>query len=114
MDLSRYQVPWEKICWTCDASLFQFQHTDEVPPLDRFIGQRRAIEAIRFGLAVEKPGYNLFVTGLTGTGKATIIKAHLQRIVEDPTHRKKIAPICDWCYAYNFDDPDQVTSRQVV
>jgi len=43
-------------------------------PLEDFIGQERAIRAIEFGLGVNKPGFNIFVTGLTGTGKTSIIR----------------------------------------
>ena len=48
-------------------------------PLEDFIGQDRAIRAIEFGLGVNKPGFNIFVTGLTGTGKTSIIKAFLKK-----------------------------------
>jgi len=86
---------------------FNFQCTDELMPLDRFIGQDRALDAIRFGLEVDKPGYNLFVTGLTGTGKTSAIKAHLEGIIEDMERQERSKPLSDWCYAYNFDDPDR-------
>ena len=105
--IEQYEVPWQKICLDCNTDFFQFQSTDELVPLDRFIGQGRAIEAIRFGLEVEKPGYNLFVTGLTGTGKASVIKAHLQSIIHDPQREGRRRPISDWCYIFNFDDPDR-------
>jgi len=101
------RVPWQETCWTCDVDSLNFQCTDELTPLDHFIGQDRALEAIRFGLEVDKPGYNLFVTGLTGTGKASAIKAHLESLVEDLERRERQRPISDWVYVYNFDDPDR-------
>ena len=106
-ELDNYRVPWEETCWTCKTEDFNFQCTDELTPLDRFIGQDRALDAIRFGLEVDKPGYNLFVTGLTGTGKTSAIKAHLESIIEDMERQEKSKPPCDWCYAHNFDDPDR-------
>jgi predicted ATP-dependent protease/nitrogen regulatory protein PII-like uncharacterized protein len=105
--LDKYRVPWEETRWTCNTERFSFQCTDELTPLDRFIGQDRALNAIRFGLEVDKPGYNLFVTGLTGTGKTSAIKAHLESIIEDMERQEKSKPPSDWCYAYNFDDPDR-------
>ena len=69
--------------------------TDELAPLDRFIGQHRALEALRFGLEVDKPGDNLFVTGLTGTGKASAIKAHLQGLIDDLARQEKRKPFSD-------------------
>ena len=106
-ELDKYRVLWEETCWTCKTEDFNFQCTDELTPLDRFIGQDRALDAIRFGLEVDKPGYNLFVTGLTGTGKTSAIKAHLESIIEDMKRQEKSKPPCDWCYAHNFDDPDR-------
>ena len=101
------RVPWHETCWTCDINSLNFQCTDELTPLDHFIGQDRALAAIRFGLEVDKPGYNLFVTGLTGTGKASAIKSHLQGLVEDLERGERHRPISDWVYVYNFDDPDR-------
>ena len=101
------RVSWQETCWTCDVKSLNFQCTDELTPLDHFIGQDRALEAIRFGLEVDKPGYNLFVTGPTGTGKASAIKSHLQSLVEDLERRERQRPISDWVYLYNFDDPDR-------
>ena len=82
-DLGKYRVPLDKLCWSCSVAELNFQCTDELAPLDHFIGQRRALESIRFGLEVDKPGYNLFVTGLTGTGKTTAVKARLESIIEE-------------------------------
>ena len=65
---AKYRLDWEKTTWQRDLESLAFQCTDELTRLDHFIGQDRAQEAIRFGLEVDKPGYNLFVTGLTGTG----------------------------------------------
>ena len=103
----KYRVGWEKTTWNRDMEAFAFKCTDELAPLDHFIGQDRAQEAIRFGLEVDKPGYILFVTGLTGTGKTSAIKAHLQSIVEDLDRQEKRRPISDWAYVYNFEDADR-------
>ena len=104
---SKFSVAWDRTTWQRDLESFAFQCTDELPPLDHFIGQDRAQEAIRFGLEVDKPGYNLFVTGLTGTGKTSAIKSHLQSIVDDLDRQEKRRPISDWTYVYCFDDPDR-------
>ncbi|MBS1112422.1 MAG: hypothetical protein H6Q92_184, partial [Nitrospirae bacterium] len=79
----------------------------DIAPLKEFIGQDRAIDAIKFGLAVERSGYNLFLTGLTGTGKAATIKASLSKFIEERKARGKTYEIHDWCYVYNFAAPDQ-------
>ena len=76
----KFEVPAEKLAWRCDLSFLPFTCTAEMTPLEDFIGQDRAIRAIEFGLGVNRPGFNIFVTGLTGTGKTSIIKAFLKKI----------------------------------
>ncbi len=105
-NLDQYRIPWQKTCWRCELNSLDFQCTDELAPLDHFVGQDRALEALRFGLEIRKPGYNLFVTGLTGTGKASAIKAHLEAISQELDNRDNQKPLGDWCYVHNFDDPD--------
>ena len=90
-----------------DANVFEFDCTDELVPLTEFIGQDRALRSLQFGLGVEKPGYNIFVTGLTGTGKATAILEHIQRAVEEKRTADHERLPSDWCYVHNFDDPDR-------
>ena len=104
---NKYEVSEEQVCWHCNAADFSFECTDELAPLQGFIGQTRALDAIQFGLEVDKPGYNLFVTGLTGTGKASAIKSHLQSVIDERQARGIQFPIYDWCYAHSFSDPDR-------
>ncbi|MBI4529341.1 MAG: AAA family ATPase [Deltaproteobacteria bacterium] len=105
---STFEVSPEKLRWRCDTSLLHITGTADMAPLEDFIGQERAMRAIEFGLGVNRPGFNIFVTGLTGTGKTTIIKAFLKKVTEariDP-ERDSVFPE-DWCYVYNFNDPDR-------
>lgn len=105
IDLQRYTVPIEKLRWICPEDQFAFQCTTEIEPLKEFIGQARALDAINFGLGIDGWGYNLFLTGLTGTGKARIIKNRLERFIKEREgvdyHPR------DWCYVHNFSDPDR-------
>jgi predicted ATP-dependent protease len=104
----KFEVPSEKLSWHCDLSFLPFTCTAEMTPLEDFIGQDRAIRAIQFGLGVNKPGFNIFVTGLTGTGKTSIIKAFLKKIAEERGPIDADAPSPeDWCYVYNFADADR-------
>jgi lon-related putative ATP-dependent protease len=106
-DIRKYAVPVERLHWICPQDTFQFECTSDIAPLKEFIGQDRAIDAIKFGLAVERSGYNLFLTGLTGTGKAATIKASLSKFIEERKARGITYEIHDWCYVYNFIAPDQ-------
>src|SRR5690242_16146667 len=104
----RFEVPAEQLTWCCDLSFLPFTCTAEMTPLEDFIGQERAIRAIEFGLGVNKPGFNIFVTGLTGTGKTSIIRAFLKKITSQRTVPADDSPAPeDWCYVYNFNDADR-------
>ncbi len=82
----------------CDADLFDFTTTAELEPLDEVIGQKRAVQAIAFGLEMASPGYNIFVTGRDGTGKSTISRDLSRRFAANrPTPD-------DWLMVNNFKD----------
>ena len=105
---SKFEVPVEKLSWQCDLSFLPFTCTADMTPLEDFIGQERAMRAIQFGLGVDKPGFNIFVTGLTGTGKTSIIKAFLKKITAEHLAPDREAAFPeDWCYVYNFSDADR-------
>ena len=79
---------------------FPFETTDEIDPLNTIIGQDRAIRAIQLALEMDHSGYNVFVTGMSGTGRTTIVRDILKNIAK---HRE--VPD-DWVYTHNFNDPD--------
>jgi predicted ATP-dependent protease len=99
MSVKPYTVPPDKLLWSCDPSVFNFKTTADIAPLKGIIEQERPIRAIRFGLDIASPGYNIYVSGLTGTGKTTIIKQFLEEIAA------KMPRPDDWFYVYNFKDP---------
>ncbi|OHE58544.1 MAG: hypothetical protein A2Z47_03660 [Thermodesulfovibrio sp. RBG_19FT_COMBO_42_12] len=107
IDLKKYAVPLEKLRWICPPETFQFDCITEVEPLKEFIGQERALDSINFGLTVERAGYNLFLTGLTGTGKAATIKSRLEKFIAEREVRGIKPQPNDWCYVYNFSDTDR-------
>ena len=82
----------------CDPAMFNFKDTSGVEPLDGVIGQERAVRAIDFGLNMRSPGYNIFVTGIEGTGKSTIVRDIVSR------HAKTLPTPDDWCMVNNFKD----------
>lgn len=82
----------------CDPVLFKCDSTGEMVPKEGIIGQDRALSALRFGLNILKPGFNVYVAGPAGTGRTTAIKSYLETLAA----KKKPSP--DWCYVYNFRD----------
>ncbi len=106
MDVAKYEVSADKLRWQCDPAIFDFDCTKELAPLREFIGQERAIRAIEFGLSMNHDGYNIYVAGLTGTGKTSMVKTYLERVVKEKQATEQANPE-DWCYLYNFTDPDR-------
>ena len=82
----------------CDPKVFKFKNTSEIKPLDEVIGQERAVQAIEFGLNMKDRSYNIFVTGLAGTGKSTIVKDLVTK------HAKNQPTPVEWCLVNNFKD----------
>ncbi|MDP7207984.1 MAG: AAA family ATPase, partial [Candidatus Bathyarchaeota archaeon] len=78
--------------FNCDSSADLF-------PLAEIIGQDRALRALQFGLKIESKGFNIFISGMPGTGRKTAIIGYLEEVAKE-------RPIpYDWCYVYNFKDP---------
>jgi len=85
----------------CDPQQFTFQTTAELADATEFIGQERAVDAIAFGIDIQRPGYNLFVLGEPGSGRHSLVRRLLEaKAAEEP-------PPSDWCYIYNFTGPNQ-------
>ena len=88
----------EQVRLMCDPELFHCNSTEELEPIEGIIGQDRAISALKFGLNILKPGFNIYVSGLAGTGRTTAIKSFLELLAA-----QKDTP-SDWCYVHNFQD----------
>jgi lon-related putative ATP-dependent protease len=82
----------------CDPKVFKFKNTSQLKPLEEVIGQQRAVQALEFGLNMNHSGYNIFVTGLEGTGKSTIVKDYVTK------HARSRPKPNDWCLVNNFKD----------
>lgn len=94
-------LSYEEVNKNCSPEVFDFDNTGEIEPLEGLIGHNRAVEAMEFGLGIRTRGYNIYMSGMTGTGKMS----YAQSLI------KKLARGCktpdDWCYIYNFDDPNK-------
>ncbi len=106
MQVRDHEIPTENLRWHCDPNFFNFQCTRDLSPLREFIGQERAIRAIDFGLKIANGGYNIYVAGLTGTGKTSIVKFYIEKLIKERESRGEMFKIEDWCYIYNFQDND--------
>ena len=87
-----------QMCHRCDPAAFAFETTAELDPPDEVLGQKRALEAIRFAIGMNRDGYNLFALGPPGLGKHAVVR----RVIEERAATEPVPP--DWCYVNNFDD----------
>ncbi|GLO45333.1 AAA family ATPase [Pseudomonas sp. 5FOS] len=77
---------------------FAFTHTDDLEPFRGVLGQERAVEALQFGVAMPRPGYNVYVMGEPGTGRFSFVKRYLK------AEGKRQQTPADWLYVNHFDD----------
>lgn len=98
---SAVKVPVAHLAWRCDAELLDFQSTEELPDLEGMLGQKRALRAIDFGLNMNESGFNIYISGETGTGRASAIRCLLKKRAEAES------PPSDWCYVFDFANPDR-------
>ena len=88
--------------WTCPQAHLPFTTTTKhVKPLKRIVGQDRAIEAIELGAGIRSQGYNIWASGVVGTGRMTTIR----QILDDRKNER--AELHDFAYVNNFQKPDQ-------
>jgi len=111
METKKYEVPFDKLRWECDPKIFKFKCTKDLAPLREFVGQQRATRAVEFGINMANAGYNIYVAGPTGTGKTSMVKTYIERIIKDQKARGETSQLDDWCYLYNFKEPD---SPQII
>ncbi|MBN2363659.1 AAA family ATPase [candidate division WOR-3 bacterium] len=94
-----------KLTWSCPEDVFKFKTTSELNPTEDIIGQREAIESITTGIEIDGQGYNVFISGLAGTGrKSTLHKFLTKKIGRGEKNLEDII------FLYNFDIPEEPVS----
>ena len=82
----------------CDPQQFAFETTADLEDLTEVVGQPRAVEAMQFGMGIERDGYNIFALGPSGTGKRSLVRQFFEQ-------KAKTEPVpSDWCYVNNFEE----------
>ncbi|MDD1422611.1 AAA family ATPase, partial [Dolichospermum sp. ST_sed1] len=71
-------LPADKVFKACLENQFKFTNTSHLKSTHEIISQNRAVRAIEMGLGIRKPGYNIYVAGVGGTGKNSVIKTFLE------------------------------------
>ncbi len=98
---NRNELNYKDLKMTCNPNIFNFDTTAELESIQDGIGQDRGIKALEFGLQVDVKGYNLYLEGPSGVGKTLYTKNYLNKLAA----KKKVPS--DWCYIYNFENPNE-------
>jgi ATP-dependent Lon protease len=97
------EVPPDKLRWRCDVEAIPYVSSETCPACDDIIGQERALRALQTGLDIRSLGYNIFITGMVGTGRTTTIKQLLEKMENGDKSPD------DLLYVNNFRYPDEPT-----
>ncbi len=95
------ELTYKELDYRCSEAVFPFKSTAELGTFEGIIGQERASKAMKFGLKMKMRGYNIYMSGPTGTGKTSFAK----QIVNEMASTISVPD--DWCYIYNFNKPNQ-------
>lgn len=91
----------------CDTLEQRFHRSDELPAAKPYLGQTRAEDAIRFGVSLERPGYNVYVMGPSGSHRHGLVE---ELAAECAASRPTPS---DWCYVNNFSEPEHPTALEL-
>src|SRR6266481_5440600 len=94
-------LPPEKLRWRCDPATIPFETTADAELVTDLVGQERAFRALKLGVELSAPGYNIFVCGLAGTSRGGTITHVIGQI--HPAAKSSL----DRCYVNNFKSPDR-------
>ncbi len=93
----------EKLRLNIDPQSLGFQQLSRLKTEERpLVAQERAIQALTFGLRMEHPDFNIYVAGINETGLSELARSYVEEVAKD-THPQT----SDWCYVYNFRNPDK-------
>ncbi|MCP5062283.1 MAG: AAA family ATPase [Ignavibacteriae bacterium] len=93
----------EQLKLVCNPDSFDFDSTTSISPIEGIVGQERALKALKVGIDIDGPGYNIFITGLSGTGKFSSVQKLLTELLSEKSK------LYDYTYVNNFRDEDHPT-----
>ena len=101
VDISKWRLEPRDLKLKYNMDDFDFKSTQDLKPLKGIIGQERAAEALNFGLKMKAKGYNIFVAGISGTGRSSYTYSMVSKVAQTKKNNK------DYVYVYNFKNPDE-------
>lgn len=100
-------LPFSALTQHIPADALNFSDTSELESFYGVLGQDRAVNAIQFGVAMNRPGYNIFVMGETGTGRSSYVRDYLK------SEAKRQQTPSVWCYVNNFRNSREPLALQL-
>jgi len=89
----------DELRWHCEPEALGFATTEELSDIEHALGQERAVEALTFGLGMDRDTYNIYALGPPGVHKHALVRHHL----EAEAQGREVPP--DYCYVNNFEEP---------
>ena len=99
--IEQTKLKWQDVRWQCDAKKLGFKTTKEVEPVEVIVGQDDALDALQFAIECDAYGQNVYVRGLSGTGRMSMVSKILKDV--KPQLKQKT----EHCYVTNFKQPDR-------
>ncbi|MGJ8662917.1 MAG: Lon-like protease helical domain-containing protein, partial [Marinicella sp.] len=99
--IEKTKVKWQDVRWQCDASSLGFKTTKSITPVDVIVGQDDALDALQFAIECQAYGQNVYVRGLNGTGRMSMVSKILNDV------KPQLIEKTEHCYVANFNQPDR-------
>ncbi|HEY5645592.1 MAG TPA: ATP-binding protein [Pseudomonadales bacterium] len=90
----------EQLFTPCPPESLGFETTESLADEEEIVGQKRALEAIRFGMSIRAKGFNLYALGESGSGRHSLV----EQLVRAQAATEPVP--ADYCYVFNFDNPN--------
>ena len=95
------KLKWQDVRWQLDAKKLGFKTTKEITPVEVIVGQDDALGALQFAIECGAYGQNVYVRGLSGTGRMSMVSKILNEV------RPQLKEKTEHCYVANFQQPDR-------
>jgi lon-related putative ATP-dependent protease len=102
------EVPINDLRGHVDPDSLPFDNTASLePPKERILGQKRASDAIKFGMGMKETNYHIFIAGPSKAGLTYTARTYL----EEQAKKEPRPP--DFCYVQNFKEPDKPKTLKI-
>ncbi len=101
VDITKWELKPSQLKLIYNMDDCDFKTTQDLKPLKGIIGQERAAEALNFGFKMKAKGYNVYVAGISGTGRSSYTYSMVNKVAKTKNENK------DYVYVYNFKNEDQ-------